>query len=170
MSARASELELILILYNDPQRARDAFEVVRASLKTGELRLVDAAEIHKDRQGIADFHELHDVKAWRGTLFGAAAGAVLGLLGGVAGAVVGAAVGAAAGGAVAGSLDLGFSNKLLIELKREMRPGYSALLVMVDPPWDKTFLRLIEPFMGLIYRHQLREDLVQSLRGADIQE
>jgi uncharacterized membrane protein len=170
MSARGSELELIMILYNDPQRARGAFEVLRTSQKTGELRLVDAAEMHKDLQGIADFQELHDVKAWRGTLFGAAAGAVLGLLGGAAGAVVGAAIGAAAGGAVAGSMDLGFSNKFLSELKREMRPGYSALLVLVDPPWEETLLKVVEPFMGLIYRHLLREDVVQALRGASAQE
>jgi uncharacterized membrane protein len=165
MATAKGDLELMMVLYPDPGQAKTALAAIRAAEKDGELKLIDAAIIQKNQKGEASFHETQDLDAWRGTLFGAVAGALIGLLGGPLGMLVGGAVGAATGGAVAGSLDLGFSNRFLKGVKTDLRPGASALLVIVEPPYKRPFLKTVEPYMGRVYRNLLKSDVIQILQG-----
>ncbi len=68
----------------------------------------------------------------RGALFGAITGGIIGLLGGPVGVIVGAAAGAATGGAAAHWIDMGFDNDDLKSLRDSLRPGSSALVVLIE--------------------------------------
>lgn len=167
MEQENETFELILFLYDDARRAGEALQKARQLSKTGELQLVDAAALATDLDGSPSFHELHDLSARKGALFGLISGALVGLLGGPAGALLGGAIGAAMGGAVAGGLDLGFSDEFLSELARALRPGHSALLVIVELPYAEPLQRALEPFPERVLRHLLRAEAVEQLRRAE---
>ena len=103
------------------------------------------------------------MSAGRGALLGAVTGALVGLLGGPAGALVGAAVGAATGGVTAGKVDLGFSNTFLEGLRGSLKPGASALLLLVEETWAEPLLAELQKHGGTIHRDVLKEDVVRLL-------
>ncbi len=160
------DLELLLILFSDPRQADLALRELRKMEKGDQIKFIDAAAVLKDLSGKTDFSEAHDLEAWQGSIFGAISGALLGLLGGPIGAVLGGVAGAAAGGAVAGGVDLGFSDDLLKDLQEALKPGTSALLVLLEPPWDGLLVRTSEAWEGRLFRHLLQSDVVQRLKQA----
>jgi uncharacterized membrane protein len=60
---------------------------------------------------------------------------LVGLLGGPGGAILGAIAGAITGGVAAGAIDMGFLNDDLREYGKDMAPGSSALVALIEHVW-----------------------------------
>lgn len=156
----------MLVLFTNSPQAGASLRELRKMEKRDQIKFIDAAAVLKDSDGKTDFSEAHDLEAWQGSIFGAVSGALLGLIGGPVGALIGGVAGAAAGGVVAGGVDLGFSDDLLKELQQALKPGSSALLVLLEHPWDGLLARTAEAWEGRVFRHLLQADVVQRLTEA----
>jgi uncharacterized membrane protein len=157
--------ELLLAMFADESAAGVALEDLKAREEDGELRIFNAAVIAKDEAGRTILHEDQDVGPGLGTLFGALVGGLIGMLGGPGGAMVGAAAGAATGGLVAGRSDMGFDDKFLKELKMALKPGVSALLLLVEERFAGEVAHALKMKDGRLVRHALRKDLIERLRS-----
>lgn len=157
--------ELLLATFEDERAAEIALEDLKTREEDGELRIFNAAIIAKDEAGRATVHEDQDVGPGFGSLFGALVGGLIGMLGGPGGAVIGAAAGAATGGLVAGRSDMGFDDKFLKELKTALKPGVSALLLLVEERYSPDVSHALEMLDGRLVRNALREDLINRLRS-----
>ena len=163
MVENKGDLELILVVFKHPEDSKSALKSVRDLHKLGRLKLLDAATIQRNKEGKTSSDEIHDLEAWRGSIFGAIAGALVGFLGGPAGVVIGGSLGAATGGILSRSVDLGFSNDFLRELELNLRPGNSALLVLVESPCDDSLFHSLQLSGGIIMRHLLKANVVERL-------
>lgn len=160
------EIELIVGIFDLPDLAGKTLKDLDLSAKAKTLRLVHAAEIHKDLSGKAHLNDRADVDAKHGALAGAIFGGILGLAAGPAGAALGAIAGATTGGVAAGKIDLGFSSDFLNDLKTSLKPGTSALLVIVETQWGDQVDRIMDANRAQVLRHALREDLVNQIAAA----
>jgi uncharacterized membrane protein len=159
-------IELILAVFPAEPLAFEALDDLKEGEEQGLLRLLSAAAVSKDPNGVTRVKDDQDLSAGRGSLFGALVGGLVGLLGGPAGAVIGAAAGAATGGLVAGKTDLGFDDSFLDELKGALQPGSSALLLLVEERWGEEAAGELEGKGARLYRHAVRKDVLDRLAGS----
>lgn len=161
------KIELILVVYPDPDRAPELQKQLQHEIRNHGLHVLNAAAISTPVDEPPRINDAFDVGIGRGSVFGAIVGGLVGLLGGPAGAVVGAMAGAATGGLVAGGTDVGFDEKFLVEVQDALQPGTSALLLMVDQSYaDRVVQMAGGPGVRLI-RNLLKDELVQRLRGGE---
>jgi uncharacterized membrane protein len=152
-------VELVISIYNDPQRARQVLREVRRSTSDGHVALKNAAVLVKDASGRVYMDETEDVKPGRGALFGAITGGLIGLLAGPAGAIAGALAGAATGGVTAAVVDMGFSDDQLAELKASMPANSSALVALIEHRWVEELVAALENQQGKLFRHAVAPNL-----------
>lgn len=157
--------ELILVIYEDEHKAVEVLHALKDFQHEGRVRLFNAAILEKDHAGKTHIHETQDVSTGKGALFGAIVGGLIGLIGGPGGAIVGAAAGAATGGVTADRLDMGFSDDFLRQLKSSLKPGNSALFVLLELEWVERTLAALKPFGGKLLRNALKSDLAARMAG-----
>jgi len=158
-----ASLELILAVYPHPDLAPERLKALRRRVNDKSLQVRDAAAICRDEHGRTTVSDPSDVSAGQGSLFGAIVGGVIGLLGGPAGVVVGAMAGAATGGLVAKGADQGFDQHFLAEVKYALQPETSALLLLVEEPWNEILARELSQPEVRILRNVLKADLIKRL-------
>lgn len=120
--------QLIAIVYSDLDRAHDVLRATRAMVAGHLVDLDDAVVVTKADDGAVRLHQLINVTA-RGAFGGAFWGSLIGLL--VLNPLIGLAAGAAAGAATGALTDYGISDRFMRDLAGEMRPGTSALFLLV---------------------------------------
>jgi uncharacterized membrane protein len=158
-------VELLVKVFPARGGAKIALHALEKRAKEQGLRLVSLAAVEKSAEGAASIHESQDVAPGKGALWGALLGGLLGLLEGPVGVVIGASAGAAAGGIAARKVDQGFSDQFLREVKAALRPDHSLLMVLVEEPWVKKVLPVLDEYPGKLLRHALKEGLVQQLQN-----
>ena len=132
----ASQLQVLLWTFEGTEQAGRTFNQLKKLHQQKNVKYLNAAVLVKDESGQTKIRESQDVSPRQGTIFGAVTGGLIGLLGGPAGAIIGAAAGAAAGRTAAGRIDMGFSDDNLAALKKNLQPGSSALVVLVEADWS----------------------------------
>jgi uncharacterized membrane protein len=156
-------LELLVIAFDTPHKAAEALQALQKLRREGQLDLLNAATLVKDEAGKISLKENEDVSPPSGALFGAITGGLIGLIAGPIGAVVGAVAGAAAGGVAAFWLDMGFSDDALQALQQALRPGGSALVVLVEQVWLEKVLVALAEFRGERLQQTLTDEMVRQL-------
>jgi uncharacterized membrane protein len=111
--------------------------------REGVIEILDAAVLVKDRDGKTSVKETEDVDAVHGALFGAIVGGLIGLLAGPGGAIMGAASGAATGGLAAFTIDMGLPDNFLSVLQQRLKPGYSAVVALIEHRWAETVIEAL---------------------------
>ncbi len=157
-------VELILKVFPTPGTGLELLKVIQDKEKEHQLRLVDLAALQHSQPGVTKIVETRDIKGGKGAVVGALVGGLLGLLGGPAGVLVGAATGAAAAGIAAQKMDFGFSDQFLKDINQALKPGTSAILVLVERSWVERLLDVLEPSPGKTFRHAIRSQLIEQLR------
>jgi uncharacterized membrane protein len=158
--------DLIVIGYPDEDTAEKVWnELVR--LQADYLvDLDDAAIIRRDRKGkLHVTTPAHHAVAW-GSLSGLFWGTIIGLLflfplfpvTAAAGGVMGAALGAAG--------DLGIKDEFKLRVQDLVRPGTSAILVIVRKVTPDKFLDALRPYGGTVLQTSLTRDAEQQLMKA----
>ena len=163
--------DLIVIGYPDEATAQNVWEELVKLQKEYLVDLEDAAIIRRDQKGKLHITTpAHHAVAW-GTFSGLFWGVLIGLLFlfplaplvGVAGGIMGAALGAAG--------NLGIKDEFRERVQDLVRPGTSAILVIVRKVTTDKFLAALEPYGGTVLRTSLpreaEQELMRGLHGDD---
>ena len=155
--------DLIAITFDGPEQAGTALEELRGLERRGLVHLTDTAIVTKDADG--KVHTKNELDS--GVELGVGVVGTLGLLVGIAFPVAGVAAGLA-GGAWAGSkMHLGIEREFVERLRNDLRPGTSALLVMVASVKTDAIPELraaMRPYHGTVYQTTLSAEAERTLR------
>jgi uncharacterized membrane protein len=158
----SQRIELVARVFDGPEKAERALESWEEWHRLHTVNVRNAAILVKDEDGKTSFEDIKDWDAKKGGLVGAIAGGLIGLLGGPVGAIVGALAGAGVGGAAASLTDAGFSDKFLQELQEHLRPGTSALLVVVEHDSVKSMGEAMAGVGGVVLQQTITDRLVEE--------
>ncbi|MCS6780711.1 MAG: DUF1269 domain-containing protein [Geminicoccaceae bacterium] len=163
--------DLVCIAFDDPAGADRALAALGAMQKEHIIALEDACVVIRPLEGEPQIKQavpLTRLGATTGAASGALWGGLIGLLflNPLAGMAIGAGVGAASG-AIAGKLsDYGIDDAFIHELGSTIKPGSSALFLLVHKVTaDKVLPRLAE-FRGRVLQTSLSDEQEQRLRAA----
>ena len=134
----ATDLELMVWVYEGKDLADQALERVRALSKQYAMEILNATILEKDMNGNTHLREQKKIRSKRRVVLGLALGGLAGLTIGPVALVAGAVVGAAAGKKSAKKVEVGFSADKLKALDEGLVPGGSALVLLVEHRWFNT--------------------------------
>jgi uncharacterized membrane protein len=154
--------DLIVVIFDDVEQAGEVLGSLKSLGKEGMATLKDSAVVVKDEDG--DVHVQN--KADTGEKWGAFGGGMIGLLlASVFFPIAGLAIGAGLGALVGKMAHLNVDQKMVKEVRDNLKPGSSALFVMVsgDPG---LIVAAFRPYQGKLYQTTLPTDQVEALEDA----
>lgn len=160
--------KLVVIDFDDAMRAQEFLLAATRLVKEGQLTLHDAVFVSRGTDGRSIVRETTDMTPGRGALGGAMWGVLIGtLLGGPIGALVGGAA-AGGGGALLGKLiDTGIKDHEVKQLRETVRPGTTALALLVSNVTVGALQAELERFPGAtIMQSDLPESALHVVRNA----
>lgn len=155
-------MQLIVIAFDHFDDARTAMAGLRSIERAGQIRFEDTAIVERDRDGTA--HVRNEISGTTETA--TAIGAVIGGLVTFVFPLAGIALGAALGALVGRALDRGISDSFVDEVKHTLRPGRSALFLVVRESNADATLAALRGFRGDIIQTTLDSEAEEALREA----
>ena len=155
--------DLIAIAYDEEFKAGEVLQKLERMKKEHLIDLDDAVVVIRDEEGKVKLKQTHNL-----VLGGAASGSLWGMLIGLLflNPLLGIAVGAGSG-ALAGFLtDIGIDDKFMKEIGETMRPGTSALFLLVRKVTPDKVLPEVKPFGGTVIQTSLSAEQEEKLRAA----
>jgi uncharacterized membrane protein/sporulation protein YlmC with PRC-barrel domain len=156
-------MELVAFVYDSPKKTEETLQFIKELDQRGTVQIVNLATMSKDKDGKVTYKDTKDLDLKHGRLFGAIAGGLIGIVGGPVGMVVGAAAGAAAGGVTSRLTDFGFSDDLLKLFNDKMKPGNSAILVMLESNFVQPLSENLRHNANAMFQQTLTDRAVQEL-------
>ena len=154
--------QLIVIAFDHFDDARNAMKGLRGLEHEHRIRFEDTAIVERDPDGTA--HVTNEVSGTTETA--AVAGAIIGGLLMFAFPPAGIAIGAALGAAVGASLGTGVSGDFVNEVKTTLRPGRSALFLVVKQSDADSLMAVLRTYQGDLIQTTLDTDGEEALRQA----
>jgi uncharacterized membrane protein len=154
--------ELIVVAFDHFDDARNAMETLRALEDDGRIRFEDTAIVERDSDGTA--HVKNEVSGTTETA--AVVGALVGGLLTFMFPPVGMAVGAALGAVLGATLKTGVDGEFVDEVTKTLRPGRSALFLVVKQSEADATLAALRPFQGDVLQTTLDSETEEALRRA----
>ncbi len=155
--------EWIVIIFENPDEAQVVREDVRKLENSGEIALDDAQIIVRD----ADGKVYAKGQADRGMKVGAVAGGAIGLLlAGIVFPIGGLVLGALAGAGIGKMAGLGVDKKFIQNVQDALKPGNSALFLVVRHANFAALRATVAPHEGTIYQTSVSSEDEESLRRA----
>lgn len=151
---------LIVIAFDHFDDARTAMAGLRSLEREGQIAFEDTAIVERDPDGTA--HVKNEVSGTTETA--AAVGAIVGGLVSFVFPLAGIALGAALGALVGRSLDRGVSDTFVDEVKTTLRPGRSALFLVVKEQNADAVLAALRSFRGDVIQTTLDTEAEEALR------
>jgi uncharacterized membrane protein len=151
---------LIVVAFDHFDDARNAMKSLRGLERQGRVRFEDTALIERDPDGTA--HVKDEISGTTETA--AAIGALIGGLVTFAFPLAGIAIGAALGAAIGSSLGTGVSDDFVDEVKTTLRPGRSALFLVVKESDADALLAALRQFQGDVIQTTLPSEAEEALR------
>ena len=154
--------ELVVVSFDHFDDARNALKSLRSLERSGRIRFEDTALIERDPDGTA--HVKNEVSGTTEKLavVGALIGGLLTFVFPIAGIVVGGAVGAAFGA----SMDTGANSDFIADVKTTLRPGRSALMLVVNQSDVDSLIPTLGQFKGDVLQTTLPSETEDALRAA----
>jgi len=154
--------QLLVIAFDHFDDARSAMRDLRNLEHDGRIRFEDTALVERDPDGTA--HVKNEVSGTTETA--AAIGAVVGGLLTFVFPPLGIVLGAAAGAAVGAAMDTGVSPKFVDEVKTTLRPGRSALFLVVKQSQLDAVLAALRQYRGDVIQTTLDSETEEALKQA----
>jgi uncharacterized membrane protein len=154
--------QLLVVAFDHFDYARTAMASLRSLEREGRIRFEDTAIVERDPDGTAHVKNEVSGTTETATVVGAVIGGLLGFAFPLAGIALGAAVGAAVGAA----LDRGVSADFIAEVKKTLRPGRSALFLVVKQSDSDATLAALRRFKGDVIQTTLDSEAEEALRQA----
>ena len=154
---------LIVLAFDTMDEAEQVHEALVKGKKEGLVTIEDAAVVVKDADGKVHVKNQVSRTTWAATGVGGA----LGLLIGTIFFPIGGLVLGLAGGAVVGRLmDLGVDGKFVKDVGEQIKPGTSALFVLVKGENPAAEVAILRPYKGRVLQTTLDSDAEQAIRDA----
>ncbi len=154
--------DLVVMTFDDERQAGEALQSLRRLERQDLVQLDDTAVVVKDQGG--KVHTRNEVSS--ATEVGAVVGAVLGGILTFMFPPLGAVIGAAGGAGVGALLDRGVDGGFVREVQESLRPGTSALFLVVREGNLEAAIPALEPFRGTLRQTTLPTGVEESLRRA----
>ena len=154
--------QLLVIAFDHFEDARSALRDLRNLEHDGRIRFEDTALVERDPDGTA--HVKNEVSGTTETA--AAIGAVVGGLLTFVFPPLGIVLGAAVGAAVGAAMDTGVSPKFVDEVKTTLRPGRSALFLVVKQSQLDAVLAALRQYRGDVIQTTLDSETEEALKQA----
>jgi uncharacterized membrane protein len=143
--AAATDLELLLLIFGRAGTASQALQSLKKQTDLGRLAILDSAVLIRDRTGETFLFETGHADSRYGVFFGTIVGVLIGVMGGLS----------PGDERVAGVwTELGFAEAALTWLVAGLRPGGSALVLLVEQNWLKQGLRVLAEFEGEVLQQR----------------
>ena len=154
--------QLIVIAFDHFADARGALSELRQLEHQGRIRFEDTAIVERNPDGTA--HVTNEVSGTTETaaVVGAAIGGIVTFVFPPAGIAIGAVLGAAVGR----TMDTGVSDTFVNEIKTSLRPGRSALFLVVKSSDADSLMAVLRPYQGDLIQTTLDSDGEEGLRQA----
>jgi uncharacterized membrane protein len=154
--------QLIVIAFDHFGDARTAMNGLRALERDGRIRFEDTAIVERDPDGTA--HVKNEVSGTTETA--AAVGALIGGLITFVFPPAGIAIGAVLGAAVGAAMGTGVSGDFVDQVKTTLRPGRSALFLVVKGADADAVMAALRPYKGDVIQTTLDSEAEEALRAA----
>ena len=154
--------ELIVVAFDHFDDARKAMETLRSLEGEGRIKFEDTAIVERDPDGTV--HVRNEVSGTTETA--AVVGALIGGLVTFIFPPVGIAVGAALGAVVGAALKTGVDPDFVEEVGKTLRPGRSALFLVVKQSEADATMAALRPFAGDVIQTTLDSETEEALRRA----
>jgi uncharacterized membrane protein len=154
--------QLMVIAFDHFDDARNAMKALRDLERAGRIRFEDTAIVERDPDG--NVHVKNEVSGTTETA--ALVGAVIGSLVTFAFPPLGLAIGAAVGAVVGTALDTGVSSAFIDDVKTTLRPGRSALFLVVKQAEADAIMAALRPYRGDVIQTTLDSEGEEALRDA----
>jgi uncharacterized membrane protein len=155
-------MQLLVIAFDHFADARAAMSGLRALERQGQIRFEDTAIVERDPDGTAHVKNEVSGTTETATAIGAVVGGLLTFMFPLAGIALGAALGALIGRV----LDRGVSDAFVDEVKRTLRPGRSALFLVVKASNADATLAALREYHGDVIQTSLDSEAEEALREA----
>jgi len=159
---RSGMNQLLVVAFDHFDDARNAMKSLRGLEGEGRIRFEDTAIVEREPNGTA--HVRNEVSGTTETAV--AVGALIGGLVTFVFPLAGIAVGAAVGAAIGASLERGVSGAFVDEVKTTLRPGRSALFLVVRESDADATLAALRQFRGDVLQTTLSSEAEEALRQA----
>jgi uncharacterized membrane protein len=154
---------LVVIGYDEPFKAEEVRLKLRKMQKDYLLDLEDAVVAVKDQAGKVKLHQAVNLTA-AGAIGGGFWGSLIGLI--FLNPLLGAAIGATAGATSGALTDLGIDDTFMKDLAATLKPGGSALFVLVRKATPDKVLEEIAGTGGRVLKSSLSHDDEAKLQAA----
>jgi uncharacterized membrane protein len=154
--------QLIVVAFDHFDDGKTAMASLRSLESQGRISFEDTAIVQRDPDGKVHVRNEVSGTTETATVVGAAIGGILSF----AFPLLGVAVGAALGAAVGAMLDRGVSSTFIDEVKTTLRPGRSALFLVVRQSDADSTIAALRPFSGDVIQTTLDTEAEEALRGA----
>jgi uncharacterized membrane protein len=154
--------QLIVVAFDHFADARTAMERLRELERLGRIGFEDTALVERDPNGTAHVRNEVSGTAETATAIGAVVGGLLTAMFPLVGMAIGAAVGAMVGAA----LDRGVDTAFVDEVKNTLRPGRSALFLVVRQADADALLAALRDYQGDVIQTTLSTETEDALRQA----
>ena len=154
--------QLLVVAFDHFDDARNAMKQLRSLEREAKIRFEDTAIVERDPDGTAHVKNEVSGTTETATVIGAIIGGFVTFLFPPVGMAIGAAVGAAFGI----GMDTGVSDKFVDEVKKTLRPGRSALFLVVKESDADATLAALRPFSGDVIQTTLPTETEDALRQA----
>jgi uncharacterized membrane protein len=152
--------QLVVIAFDHFDDARDALRQLRELEREGRVQFEDTALVERDPDGTAHVKNEISGTTERATVIGALVGGIVAFLFPLAGMAIGAAAGAAIGAA----LDSGVSSGFVDDVKETLRPGRSALFLVVKEADADALMASLRSYRGDVIQTTLSTEVEEALR------
>jgi uncharacterized membrane protein len=154
--------QLVVVAFDHFDDAKTAMERLRSLERGGRIRFEDTAIVQRDPDGTAHVKNEVSGTTETATVVGAVIGGLVSFMFPLAGIAIGAALGAAVGVL----LDRGVSRAFVDEVKTTLRPGRSALFLVVRESDADATLAALRSFHGDVIQTTLDSEAEEALRQA----
>lgn len=155
--------EWIVIVFENADEAQAVRDEVRELEKSGNLALDDAQVISRDLDG-----KIHSKgQTDRGVALGAVGGGMIGLLiAGILFPIGGLLIGALAGAGLGKMAGLGVDKKFIKDVQEALKPGTSALFLVIRHANFAALRATIQPHEGTIFQTNVSTEDEETLKRA----
>ena len=155
--------DLVVIGFDDEFKAQEVRLTLLKLQKEYLIDMEDAVVVTKNDKGKVKLHQSYDL-----TTSGAVQGSFWGLLVGTLflNPLLGMAVGAGAGTLTGAATDIGIDDNFMRQLGETLKPGTSALFVLVKKSTPDKVLEELKQFEGKVLRTSLPKDAEEKLQEA----
>lgn len=154
---------LVAVVFDDESTAFEMRAALAKMQKQYLLEMEDAVVVTRDPQGHTKLHQAVNLTS-AGAIGGGFWGMLIGLF--FLNPLLGAAIGAGAGALSAQFKDIGLNDKMMKDIGESLKPGTSALFVLIKKATADKVLDGLKPFVGKgrVFQSSLSRDDEQALR------